>query len=308
MDTSGLGLLAGASESAAGASDFSVASDPVGFPAVVSGEGLAGGALCGGVLGAGAVFGGVVGCAPVSVPLAGAVPPAAGATAAPPAAASGGQDSDLQDSDLLPPESHLHPVHSQSPWDFAKTPPPLAPVFGLSSASQTLPVSSASIRILPPKPKRLPPPPACPSPASALLHLRADSPHCARIVPTDRGRSRAHSAIPDVPRLAHLPAYSSRERMVHESPGLNRLAELRDSQLIKGTASLAERAGTLGIRASADGRMGADSAFFSAGISDGGTAAPAACGFATKIAPHIPQKRLPSEFSVPHRPQRTYPP
>lgn len=142
----------------------------------------------------------------------------------------GRQDSDLQDSDLLPPESHPHPEHSQSPWDFAKTPPPLAPVFGLSSASQTLPVSSASIRILPPKPKRLPPPPACPSPASALLHLRADSPHCARIVPTDRGRSRAHSAIPDVPRFAHLPAYSSRERMVHESPGLNRLAELRDSQ------------------------------------------------------------------------------
>jgi hypothetical protein len=49
--------------------------------------------------------------------------------------------------------------------------------------------------------------------------------------------------------------------------------------------------------------MGTASNFFSAGIT--GAALPEACVFATSGAPHIPQKRLLSEFSFPHRPQRT---
>jgi hypothetical protein len=39
-----------------------------------------------------------------------------------------------------------------------------------------------------------------------------------------------------------------------------------------------------------------------------GEAVTGTASFATRLAPHIPQKRLASEFSFPHRPQRTYPP
>jgi hypothetical protein len=73
-----------------------------------------------------------------------------------------------------------------------------------------------------------------------------------------------------------------------------------------GAASVAERAELLAMRVSADRRTGVAS-LVSAGVA-AAAAAPEGCVFAMSGAPHIPQKRLLSEFSFPHRPQRTYPP
>jgi hypothetical protein len=74
---------------------------------------------------------------------------------------------------------------------------------------------------------------------------------------------------------------------------------------VTGVASVAERAGG---RSSSDPPPDPDSAFFSPGVTVARTAGPAASVFPTSAAPHMPQKRLASEFSFPQRPQRTCPP
>jgi len=68
---------------------------------------------------------------------------------------------------------------------------------------------------------------------------------------------------------------------------------------ITGKASFVDRAG---IRDSSGAPTG------TARLSVLGATGIGACAVGTSAAPHIPQKRLPSEFSFPHRPQRTYPP
>jgi hypothetical protein len=72
---------------------------------------------------------------------------------------------------------------------------------------------------------------------------------------------------------------------------------------ITGVASAAERV----TRASADEPAGPDSAFLSAGVAVA-RAGGSGVTFGTRAAPHIPQKRFASEFSLPQCPQRNRPP
>lgn len=82
----------------------------------------------------------------------------------------------------------------------------------------------------------------------------------------------------------------------------------KDGPLMTGASLDAEPRGGGGVRAGAGAvAVGEGSAVVAVAVC-AGTEATAAAGADNSVAPHMPQKRFPSGFSLPQRAQRTDPP